>query len=211
MCVINYALSLGDKERIFGIEEAAEANIEGLELRYEVEHKQEREPYYLRQRIYRDKGGKYYLAVKGGADATAMLSIETWYYPDGREVLIPVRPEALAIWLRHNLHGDEYERALEEFKSPETLKHETVWTYQQDGIYEFLWKADNNLYVLFSTDPDYPCPGFNMPYIEFNEDGTDNSRDDLYIYYVVQETARRWAETRGMDEATCKEVFGRCT
>lgn len=120
-----------DSEQVFGIQEASEADTEDLELRYEVEHREEGDPNYLRQRVYRGKDGKYYLAVKGGTDATVMLTIETWYHPDGREALIPVRPEALSIWAEHNLHGEDYERALAEFKCPDTFEHEIVWLYQQ--------------------------------------------------------------------------------
>lgn len=198
-----------DNDRVFGVTEASEASTEGLELRYEVEHKQEGDSCYLRQRVYRDKDGKYYLAVKGGADATAMLTLETLYYPKGREVLIPVRPEALSIWAKHNLHGEEYERALAEFKLPENIRHKTVWRYQQGYVYEFLWKTDGDFCMLFSTeDAAYPCPGYNVPFIDLDEDGT--CRDDLYIYYVTPETARRWAEARGMGEADCREAFGDC-
>lgn len=204
-----------DNDKIFGITEVPEVGIEGLELRYEVEYKQEGEPYYHRQRVYRGKDGKYYLAVKGGTDATVMLTIETWYHPDGREALIPVRPEALSIWAKHNLHGEDYERALAEFKLPENIKHETVWLYQQGVeanqqgyVHEFLWKTDGGFYVLFSTDCDYPCPGYNTPYIDLDENGT--CRDDLYIYYVTPETAQRWAEGRGMGEMACRKTFDHC-
>lgn len=211
MCKISNEMSRSDKARAFGVTEATKANTEGLELRYEMEHGQEGEPYYYRQRVFRDKGGKYYLAVRGRKNATAMLSFETWYNLDGREVLIPIRPEALAVWLRYNLYGDEYERAREEFKqAPEAYQYETVYTYQQGDTYEFLQRTTGDRYMLFSTDADYPYPGFNMPYFGCDENGVDNSRDDLYIYYVTPETARRWAEARGMGEAACKEVFGRC-
>ena len=211
MCSNKNELSLADKEQIFGGKEITEANAEGLELRYQVEVGQEGEANYCRQRVYRALDGKYYLAIKGGPDATTMLSPEIQYYPDGREVLIPVRPEALVTWAERNLYGNEYERAMEEFgQAPETYHYETLWTYQQGDMYEFLQRTTGDRYMLFSTDAGYPCPGYNTPYIELNEDGTGKSRDDLYIYYVVQETARRWAEARGMDEAACKEVFGRC-
>lgn len=204
-----------NNDRVFNVKEASEVDTEGMELRYEVEHREEGDPNYLRQRVYRDKDGNYYLAMKSGTTATAMLSSEVWYHPDGREVLIPVRPEALAIWAKHNLHGEEYERALAEFRLPENVRHKTVWRYQQGAevgqqgyVYEFLWKTDDGFYMLFSTDCDYPCPGYNSPFIDLDEDGT--CRDDLYIYYVTPETARRWAEARGMGEVVCREAFGDC-
>lgn len=73
-------------------------------------------------------------------------------------------------------------------------------------IHEVLWKTADGLYILFSTDDSYPAFGYNAPFIEFGEGGT--SRDDLFIYYITPETARRWAEARGMDEETCHKVFG---
>jgi len=204
-----------DKEKVFGVKEASEADIEGLELRYEVEHRKEGDPCYLRQRVYRDKDGNYYLALKSGTDATAMLSMELWYHPGGREVLIPVRPEALLYWARNNLHGEDYGRAMEEFKTPEAFEHRKIWLYQQGAeagqqgyVHEFLWKVGDGLYMLFSTEDDYPCPGYNSPFVDLSK-GSD-CRDDLYIYYVTPETARRWAEARGMGEMACQEAFGDC-
>lgn len=118
MCSINKGLSLEDledKEKIFGATEVADSNIEGLELRYEVEHGQEGEHCYLRQRVFRDKDGNYFMAVKGGLDIA--FGIGPRYPLRGREVLISIRPEALAIWAEHNLCGDKYKRAIEEFTS----------------------------------------------------------------------------------------------
>lgn len=202
-----------NNDRVFNVKEASEADIEGMELRYEVEHREEGDPNYLRQRVYRDKDGNYYLAMKSGTTATAMLSVEVRYHPDGREVLIPVRPEALASWVQSNLYGEDYGRAMEEFKTPEAFKHRKVWLYQQGTeagqqgyVHEFLWKVDGGFYMLFSTEYDYPCPGYNVPFID--EGGA--CRDDLYIYYVTPETARRWAEARGMGEMACREAFGDC-
>lgn len=204
-----------NSDKIFGVKEGSEADTEGMELRYEVEHREEGDPNYLRQRVYRDKDGNYYLAMKSGTTATAMLSSEVWYHPDGREVLIPVRPEALFYWARNNLHGEDYGRALEEFKAPEAFKHRKVWLYQQGAeagqqgyVHEFLWETDGDFYVLFSTEYEYPYPGCNMPFVDLDEDG--DCRDDLYIYYVTPETARRWAEARGIGEAACRETFGDC-
>lgn len=202
-------MSQHDKEKIFGLKEAPNFSTDGLELHYEVKHGQKGEPHYLRQRVFRDKDGKHFLALKGGTDATAMLTVETLYNPGGREVLIPIQPKALGIWAEHNLYGEEHERALDEFKSfenPESFEYKTIWTHQEDCICEFVWKADNDCYILFSTDPDYPYPGHGAPYIEMEEGGM--CRDDLYIYYVTPDTARRWAEARGMAEADCQKVFG---
>lgn len=195
-----------NSDKIFGVKEGSGTNTEGLELRYEVEHREEGDPNYLRQRVYRDADGNYYMVVKGGADAT--LGFGTKYPVGGREVLIPVRPEALAIWAETNLYGEEYERALEEFKVPENFRRKTVWLYQQGNVYEFLWKTDGGFCMLVSTEYEYPCPGCNMPFVDLDEDG--DCRDDLYIYHVTPETARRWAEARGMGEAACREAFGDC-
>lgn len=199
-----------EKDNIFGLKEAPDFSTDGLELRYETEVGQEGAPDYLRQRIYCDGHGNYSIAVKGGMNAT--LDLETQYYLDGREVLIPTRPEALATWAEHSLCGEECKRALEEFKVPKVHNYETVWKYQRGAetnqrgfIFEFLWKTADGLYVLFSTDNSYPAFGYNAPFIEFGEGGT--CRDDLYIYYITPETARRWAEARGMAEADCQMTF----
>lgn len=204
-----------DKDKVFGVKEASEADTEGLELRYEVEHGEEGGPCYSRQRVYRDKDGNYYLALKSGTAATAMLAMETRYHSDGREVLIPVRREALATWAQHNLDGEDHGRAWEEFKTPEAFEHKTIWLYQQGAeagqqgyVHEFLWKVGDGLYMLFSTEDDYPCPGYSSPFVDLSKGG--DCRDDLYIYYVTPETARRWAEARGMGERACQKAFDDC-
>lgn len=208
MTAINF-----EKDRIFGVMDASKANTEGLELRYEVEHGQEGDPCYLRQRVYRDADGNYYMAAKGGADAT--LGFETRYSLSGREVLIPMRPEAPTIWAESNLCGEEYGRASEEFKIPASFMHKDIWLYQQGitagqqgYVYERLWKTDGGSYILFSTEYGYPCPGYNAPVLGLNGDGT--CRDDLYIYYITPETAQRWAEARGMGLMADRETFGGC-
>ena len=198
-------MSQHDKEKIFGVKEAPNFSTDGLELRYEAEDGQEGETDYLWQRVFRDENGNYFIAVKGGIDAT--FGFETRYYLDGREVLIPTRPEALASWAEHNLPGEECKRALDEFKIPEHINFKTVWLFQQGNIHEVLWKSDGDFCVLFSTDNTYPCLGCNVPLVDFDGSSGGN-RDDLYCYYIAPETARRWAEARGMDEETCQKVFG---
>ena len=198
-------MSQHDKEKIFGVKEAPNFSTDGLELRYEAEDGQEGETDYLWQRVFRDENGNYFIAVKGGIDAT--VGFETRYYLDGREVLIPTRPEALASWAEHNLPGEECKRALDEFKIPEHINFKTVWLFQQGNIHEVLWKSDGDFCVLFSTDNTYPCLGCNVPLVDFDGSSGGN-RDDLYCYYIAPETARRWAEARGMDEETCQKVFG---
>ena len=198
-------MSQHDKEKIFGVKEAPNFSTDGLELRYEVEFGQDGEHHYVRQQVFRDENGNYFIAVKGGIDAT--FGFETRYYLDGREVLIPTRPESLASWAEHNLPGEECKRALDEFKIPEHINFKTVWLFQQGNIHEVLWKSDGDFCVLFSTDNTYPCLGCNVPLVDFDGSSGGN-RDDLYCYYIAPETARRWAEARGMDEETCQKVFG---
>lgn len=55
-----------DKDKVFGVMEAPEADTEGMELRYEAEVGQEGDPSYLRQRVYRDANGKYCVFDVGG-------------------------------------------------------------------------------------------------------------------------------------------------
>ena len=201
---------LNSRDNIFGVKEVTESDTKNLELRYKMNSGKRDKSNYLEQRVFRDKDGNYFMEVKGGA--AAAIGPAEIYHLDGRDVIIPVRPEALATWAERNLYGEEYACALEEFKAPEVLNHETVWKYQQGVkagqqgyIYEFLWKVTSRLYMLFSTDAFYPYQGYNTPYIEFDKGGTH--RDDLYLYYITPETARRWAEARGMGEAACQMVF----
>lgn len=208
MSKIKNAMSRDDNDEIFGVKEVPGFSTNSLELRYEVEYGQEGESDYLRQQIYLDENGNYFFAAKGGANAT--IGFETSYPLNGREVLIPVRQEALAVWAQDNLCGKEYERALEEFKLPK-IKYETIWLYQQghavsldNFIYEFLWKTNNGFYMLHSTKSDYPCFGYHTPLIDCQY---EIWAPRMYIYYVTPETARRWAEARGMSEAACQKVF----
>ena len=194
-------MSQHDKEKIFGVKEAPNFSTDGLELRYEAEDGQEGETDYLWQRVFRDENGNYFIAVKGGIDAT--FGFETRYYLDGREVLIPTRPEALASWAEHNLPGEECKRALDEFKIPEHINFKTVWLFQQGNIHEVLWKSDGDFCVLFSTDNTYPCLGCNVPTL----------RSVVHCVNVTMPIAHgrsihRRAEARGMDEETCQKVFG---
>lgn len=210
MLRIHAEKSQDDWDKIFGVKEVPDFSTNGLELRYEAEAGQEGDPDYLKEQIFRDENGNYFLAAKGGINAT--IGFETPYYLDGREVLIPICPEALAGWAGSNLCGEEYAHALEEFKIPETFEYKTVWlfqqgvdTSQQGFIFEFLWKTADGLYVLFSTDASYPAFGHIAPFTEFGEGGT--CRDDLYMYFLMPETAQRWAEARGMAEADCQMAF----
>lgn len=192
-----------DTDKVFGVKEASEVNTEDMELLYELDDDQEGDPKYLRLRVYRDKDGKYYLAVKGGTKASPIFELS---FPIcGREILIQVSPEALADWSEPLLFSDDYERAMEEFKAPEIYTCKLIWQYQQGCVYEFLWQTDGGLYMLFSTEYDYPYPGRDMPYLDV---GSGTCRDDLYLYYVTPEIARRWAEARGMDEMACQNTFG---
>lgn len=214
MMSINDAQSRQNRDEIFGVKETQGVNTSGLTLRYEVETGQKGEPGYLLQQVLRDENGNYFMAAKGGTDAR--LGFETPYPLGGREVLIPIRPEALNLWAEHNLCGEECERALEEFKCPKSFEHETVWAYQQgvnagqEGyIHEFLWKTSDGLYMLFSTDAFYPCPECNISCIDLDEGGACREDLNLYLYYVTSETARRWAQARGMGDAACQMTFDR--
>lgn len=200
-----------EKDNIFGVKEAPNFRTDGLELRYEVECGQEGDPDYLRERVYRDEDGNYFMAVKGGMDAT--FGFETAYHLDGREVLFSTAAKALAFWAEFGLYGEECERALNEFKIPEPGRHKTIWEYQQGVsacqqgyVYELLLKTPDNAYALLSTDASYPCFGCNMTFVECDKGGA--RRDDLNFYYITPETARRWAEARGMGETDCQRVFG---
>lgn len=206
MNIKSIEMSQHDKEKIFGVKEAPNFSTDGLELRYEVEFGQDGEHHYVRQQVFRDENGNYFLAIKGGTNGV-MLSLETTYQFSESEVLFPIRPEALARWAAINLCGEDCRRAQEEFKNPEFTSSETVWLFQQGSIHEVLWKVDGDFYILLSTDYDYPCPGYNVPLVDFDGSSGGN-RDDLYCYYIAPETARRWAEARGMDEETCQKVFG---
>lgn len=199
-------ISQHDKEKIFGVKGAPGFSTDGLEVRYKVEHGQEGQPDYLRQQVLRDTDGNYFMDVKNGSNG-AMLSLETVYQFNEPEVMFPIRPEALVRWAEINLYGEDRMRAQEEFKIPEHTNFETVWLHQQGNIHEVLWKTDGDFYVLLSTDYSYPCPGYNVPLVDF-DGNSGGSRDDLYFYYIMPETARRWAEARGMDEETCQKVFG---
>lgn len=196
-------------EEIFGIKEARASRIKGMELRYESEHGTPGNPKYLRERIYRSKTGRYYMSVKCGSNASYFRYSS--YDPAGREIFFPVAPEALAEWARGNLHGGDCSRAKKEFISSVKIGKK-VWEYQRGAdntqpgfIQEYLRKTDTDTYALFSTD--CSCPYFW--YYAATVKSSHTVRSDLYLYYITADTARRWAEARGMDGYTYKEVFGR--
>ena len=210
MSKIKNVMSRDDKDEIFGVKEVSGFSTNGLELRYKVESGQEGEDNYLMQRVYRDKNGNYFFAAKGGANAT--IGLETSYPLNGWEVLIPIRPEALAVWGQNSLCGEECKRALEEFEIPKAINHKTIWLHQQgliagqeNYVFEFLRKTDSGFYMLLSTECDYPCFGYHIPFTNHLY-GIRN--DYLFTYFIAPETARRWAEARGMAEADCQRVFG---
>lgn len=201
------------KNDIFGVTGTSLSGIKGMELRYKAENHETSNPNYLRQSILRDKNGNYFLHIKCGG--RARIGTGNSFPIDGKEVLIPIAREALYDWAEFNLAGEEYASALEEFKRSDTFRHKKVWQYQNEvkmgqpgHVYEFLLKTDVNGYILFSTDCSYPYFAHNTTWVDLNEDDSSDIRDDLYMYYVTPETARRWAEARGMDEHTCRTVFG---
>ena len=128
----NSTMSSFDRDKVFGVEETSDVNIAEMEPCYEVEAGKAGEADYLRQQVYRDKGNNYFLAISGGTDAS--FGFGTRYQLNGKEAVVPISPEALAVWAETNLGGQEYERAVKEFRRAP----ETIWTYQQDGVCEFL-------------------------------------------------------------------------
>ncbi len=208
-CISVSEMSRDDKEKIFGVQETSKVNLDGMELRYEAECGQAGEPNYSKVQVMRNEKGNYFVKVKNGP-----LSGVGCFLPDslaGREVCFPSTPQALYNWAGMYLAGEDYGRALEEFQcGASVFQYEKIWKYQHDDTYEFLLKTDDGSYMLFSTDSSYPCYGCNQLWTECNEDGSGDCRDDLYLYYITPEVARRWAEFRGMKEDTCQEIFGRC-
>lgn len=194
---------------IFGIEDAAPSSLTGTELLYESEFGKPGGPDYLREEVRRNKAGKYYMYVKRGGRACYFNNLS--YDSAGQEFTFPVTPKALALWAGKRLCGSDFSRAFKGFNSNVKIK-ETVWEYQQGTdetqpgfIYEYLRKTDTDTYALFSTDYAYPCFGCN---IAEAKQGRRKVRYDLYLYYITEDTARRWAEARGMDQYTFREVFG---
>lgn len=194
---------------IFNIKEVnASSGFKNMELLYELEHGSPGCPGYLREQVLCSKAGRYYMSVKCGEKASCFRIPSCGFA--GREVFFPAAPEALALWAGENLHGDARSRAQEEFGGGAKIR-EKVWEYQQGAdktqpgfIFEYLRKTDTGTYALFSTDGSYPYFGCSAAVVK----GSQTVRDDLYLYYITAGAAKRWAEARGMDEYTCKEVFG---
>ncbi len=203
-----------NKKDIFGVTETALSSIKGMELRYKAEFHETSDPNYLQQSILRDKSGNYFLHVKGGERAR-IDDVGAFFPLNGKELLIPIARAALYDWASFHLAGEECASALKEFKCSDTFRCKKVWQYQNEiemgqpgHVYEFLMKTDVNGYILLSTDYSYPCFVRNTTWVDLDENNPSCIRDDLYMYYVTPETARRWAEARGMDEHTCQTVFG---
>lgn len=195
---------------IFGINDVNPAScLKGMGLLYESEHGKPGTPDYRQEQVLRNEDGQYYMSVKCGERASCFDSLHHDFA--GREVFFPVAPEALSQWARTNLCGGDYGCALKEFDINVKLK-EKVWQYQQGSdktqpgfIYEYLRKTNTDTYALFSTDCSYPYLGSSTTVAE---PGSHKVRDDLYLYYITADTARRWAEAKGMDEYTSREIFG---
>lgn len=197
-------------EDIFGITDAGAQPdaAKSMELLFELEHGRAGRSDYSREQVLRCGTGRYYMSVKCGRKASCFG--QPSYDFAGREVIFPAAPEALALWAREKLHGNDYARALEEFRGSAKIRGK-VWEYQQgaDGtqpgfISEYLRKTDTDTYALFSTDGSYPYPGCRAAVVK----GSHTVRDDLYLYYITAGAAQRWAEARGMDAYTYKEAFG---
>lgn len=195
---------------IFGINDINPAScFKDMELRYESECGKPGGPNYLREQVLRDKAGRYFMAVKCGKQASCFGKLN--YGFAGREIFFPVAREALPQWIEANLYGDDYARALKEFDINVKFR-EKVWQFQQGSdktqpgfIYEYLRKTNTDTYALFSTDHSYPYLGDS---IAVTEPGSHKVRDDLNLYYITADTARRWAKARGMDRYTSREIFG---
>lgn len=177
---------------IFGIEDAAASSLTGTKLLYESEHGKPGDSDYLREEVRRNKAGQYYMSVKCGVRACYFNSLS--YDFAGREFSFPVAPEALSQWAEANLYGSDYAHACKEFGSDIKIK-ETVWEYRQGAdetqpgfIYEYLRKTAADTYALFSTDCSYPYFGCS---IAAAAPGSRKVRDDLYLYYITADTARR--------------------
>lgn len=194
---------------IFGINDVNPVScLKDMELRYESKHGELGDADYRREQVLR-KAGQYFMSVKCGERSSCFDSLHHDFA--GREIFFPIAPEALSQWARMNLCGDDYARALKEFDTNVKFR-EKVWQFQQGSdktqpgfIYEYLRKTNTDTYALFSTDCTYPYLGSNTT---VTEPGSHKVRDDLNLYYITADTAQRWAEARGMDEYTSREIFG---
>lgn len=194
---------------IFDIKEVnAPSDLKGMEILYDLEHGNLGDRNYLRERVLRDKAGRYYMSVKCGEAVSYFHSLS--YDFSGREVYFPAVREALALWAKKNLQNGDYARAWKEFGRNVRLR-EKVWEYQQGNdktqpgfLCEYLRKTDTDTYALFSTDSTYPYWGCSAAVVK----GSRTVRNDLYLYYITADTAQRWAEARGIDAYTYKEAFG---
>lgn len=194
---------------IFGIKDANQDSLKDMQFLYESEHGKHGSPDYRQEQVLRNENGQYYMSMKCNERASCFDSLHHDFA--GREIFFPVTPEALSQWAEANLYGSDYARACEEFGGDIKIK-ETVWEYRQGAdetqpgfIYEYLRKTSADTYALFSTDCSYPYFGCS---IAAAAPGSRKVRDDLYLYYITADTARRWAEARGMDRYTAREVFG---
>lgn len=194
---------------IFGIKDASQDSLKDMQLLYESEHGKHGCPDYRQEQVLRNETGQYYMSMKCGERATCFDSLHHDF--SGRNIFFPVAPKALSQWARMNLCGDDYARALKEFDINVKFK-EKVWQFQQGSdktqpgyIFEYLRKTNTDTYALFSTDYTYPYLGSSTT---VSEPGSHKVRDDLYLYYITADTAQRWAEARGMDGYTSKEIFG---
>ncbi len=202
-------MSIMPKRTINGIFDVRQepAVPDGMNILHEVTRMDE-----AREQLLCDTDGHCHLAAEPAKDGHEnRLGMATYVFD--RRIVMPVSRESALSWSHYNLCGDELMAAMKEFGEYAT-DHQIVWEYSgaaatgQDGIHEWLMESSARDFVLYSTDYSYPFCNGSTTFVHSAEDGTEQFAGEVYVYYIPAETARRWAETRGMDADTCAEVFG---
>lgn len=195
-------------DEIFGIVEGKLSRVSGMELLCEAEDSSKGIKYGL----YRDEKGQHYIAAEGGKHAC--IGSNSLYRLDNRQIYLPVTPETVRLWAQQ--YADPgCSRLWDGFPEEDAFTVcKTVWRFGQgteEGqpgyIREVLMKTEAGIYKLYTTAVDYPLCFESTTWISSDTDGTGIFAD-VYVHHVTPETARRWAKARGMDDNTCKDVFG---
>lgn len=165
-----------------------------------------------REQLCRDADGRYHMVVepeKAGDESDLGMG----RYTVDRRVIMPISRECVLLWVTYYFGCDKSWAAKEGLREYEYRKmvweHRKAPSTERPGTDEWLMKSDEGEFVLYSTDESYPfCTG-SVSFLRFSDDdGTGGFEGDVCIYYIPEETARRWAEARGMDAGTYAEVFG---